>query len=68
MGFRFNPFTGILDIVNPTSNVNLPSGGAVYFGDSATNGSWRIIRSGNDLVIERRESGSWVEKGAFLAA
>lgn len=33
-----------------------------YFGDSGTDGSWRIGRSGNNLVHERRESGSWVTK------
>lgn len=33
-----------------------------YFGGSGTNGSWRIGRSGDDLVIERRESGVWVAK------
>lgn len=33
-----------------------------YFGDPTTDGSWRIGRSGNNLVFERRESGSWVTK------
>lgn len=33
-----------------------------YLGASGTNGSWRIGRSGDDLVFERRESGSWVTK------
>lgn len=36
--------------------------GYVYFGASDTNGSWRIRPSGTDLLIERRESGSWVAK------
>jgi len=35
---------------------------AFYFGDSSTNGSWRIVRSGNNLIMERRETGSWVTK------
>lgn len=34
-------------------------------GDPAADGSWRIIVSGNDLSVQRRESGSWVEKGSF---
>jgi hypothetical protein len=33
-----------------------------YFGASGTNGSWRIGRSGDNLVFERREAGSWVTK------
>lgn len=33
-----------------------------YFGDKTTDGSWRFVRSGNNFVIERRESGSWVTK------
>ena len=47
-------------------DLELDSTSALYFGDSATNGSWRIIRSGNNLVVERREGGVWVEKNAFL--
>ena len=39
---------------------------AVYFGSPSVNGSWRIVRDGNDLNIERRESGSWVSKDSTL--
>lgn len=35
---------------------------AVYFGDSGTDGTWRIIKSGNNLVVERREGGAYVTK------
>ncbi len=38
---------------------------SIYFGDSVTDGSWRITISGNDLSFERRESGSWVQKGSM---
>jgi len=31
-----------------------------YIGLLADNGSWRIGRDGDDLVFQRRESGSWV--------
>lgn len=34
----------------------------VIFGDAGTNDSWQIIRSGNDLVIQRRESNTWITK------
>jgi len=50
----------------PTTVVNLPSDGIVYFGDSVTNGSWRIVRSGDDFDFQRREAGVWVSKGSFL--
>lgn len=40
---------------------------AFYFGDPDTDGSWRMIRSGNDLNAERRESSVWVSKGGFTA-
>jgi hypothetical protein len=39
---------------------------AVYFGSPSVNGSYRIVRDGNYLNIERRESGTWVEKEATL--
>ncbi len=39
----------------------------ISIGDPAADGSWRILVSGVDLVVQRKESGSWVEKGAFLA-
>lgn len=35
---------------------------AFYFGDPTTDGSWRIVRDGNDLSFERRETGTWVFK------
>ena len=45
-----------------TGDVQTGSTNAFYFGDSVTDGSWRITRNGNNLVFERRESGSWVTK------
>lgn len=48
-------------------DVDIPSTKAYYFGDPTTDTSWRITRSGNDLVIQRRESGSWVTKSTIAA-
>ena len=45
----------------------IPSSNYLYIGDQSTNGSWRFYISGDNLVVEKRESGSWAEKGAFLA-
>lgn len=36
-------------------------------GDPATDGSWRLSISGTDLLIQRRESGSWVTKQTIPA-
>ena len=36
-----------------------------YFGDPNTNGSWRIIPVGNNLSVQRREGGIWVDKHSF---
>ena len=43
------------------------AGGAViYFGDKNTDGTWRIVVSGTDLNIEKRESGTYVAKSATI--
>lgn len=47
--------------------LHLLAAAPIYLGDAATNGSWRIIRSGDDLHFDRREAGSWVNKGSFTA-
>lgn len=39
----------------------------MYFGDPDTNDTWRLIRSGNNLVIQRRESDSYVTKSTISA-
>lgn len=45
----------------------LSSTDALYFGEASTNGTWRIIRDGNNLNFERRESGTYVKKMAATA-
>jgi hypothetical protein len=50
-----------------TGDTKVDSTSYTYIGDSATNGSWRFYINGTDLVFERRESGTWIEKGAFTA-
>ena len=46
-------------------DIELNATNAIYFGDETTNGSWRIVMSGNDFSLQRRESDVWVEKSAF---
>jgi len=48
------------------ASVKVDSDKAFYLGAEDVNGSWRFIRSGDFLIIQRRESTIWVEKGAFL--
>ena len=55
-------FNGKIEV----TNITIKDADPITFGEEA-NGSWRIIRSGNNLSFQRRESGSWVEKGSFLA-
>jgi hypothetical protein len=46
-------------------DVEIASDGWTYYGDPATDGSWRVGRSGSDLVVEKRLSGSWTTKHTF---
>jgi hypothetical protein len=57
---------GVLGGISSGSTVTINSGNYLYFGDSGTDGSWRMYVNGTDFLIERRESSSWVEKGSFL--
>ncbi len=43
-------------------NIIIGTGTAFYFGDPASNNTWRVIISGADLSFERLESGAWVSK------
>lgn len=65
--------TGIVASALPdtivTQNYNydfqISSSNALYLGDRTVSGSWRIMVSGNYLVVERQESGAWNTKGEF---
>lgn len=37
-----------------------------YFGDRLTDGTWRLRRDGSDLVLEHRQSGSYVEASRWV--
>ncbi len=49
-------------------SVEVGADDAVYFGDKTTNDSWRITRSGDDLLVQQREAGSWVTKSTIAGA
>ena len=44
------------------SSVTVEDSTVVYFGDSLTDGSFRIIKDGATLKIEVRDTGVWVTK------
>jgi len=56
---------GITGDLEVTGDIETGSTKAFYFGDQTTDGSWRIVRSGNNLNFERRESSVWVAKDAM---
>lgn len=55
-------FNGRIEVVNMLIKDSDP----ITFGEESNN-SWRIVRSGNNLSFQRRETGVWVEKGNFSA-
>lgn len=56
--------TSMLDV---NGDIETTSTGNFYFGDPSTDGSWRVVRSGDGLAFERRESSSWVQKNLIAA-
>ncbi len=49
------------------ADVDIASDKAFYLGNPTTDGSWKIIRSGNNLLMQRREAGSYVTKTTITA-
>ena len=47
--------------------IEMQSTDAFHWGAPTSNNTWRVIRSGNDLLFERRESGSYVTKSTISA-
>jgi hypothetical protein len=54
-------------VIHGSVDVILDSATALDFGDPTVDGSWRLTRSGNNFVFERRESGVWVTKQTITA-
>lgn len=55
--YTFGGFPQDWSLINLGTTLNL--------GDPNTNGSWRIYVDGTNVSFQRRESDSWVEKGAY---
>jgi hypothetical protein len=47
------------------TKVSIASTDPVYFGGATTAGSWKIYRSGDNLMFARYEGSVWVDKGGF---
>jgi hypothetical protein len=60
--FNLSPWTGNIN----AQGYYLANIGAFYFGNTATAGTWRILPVGNNLSVQRLESGVWNEKSAFM--
>jgi hypothetical protein len=58
---------GSTPLAGAFTDLTIGAANAFYIGPSGTDGTWRLIRSGDDLVIARRESGSYVTKSTILA-
>ncbi|MCQ3933139.1 MAG: hypothetical protein DPW16_22045 [Chloroflexi bacterium] len=52
-------------LVHFGSSVDIPSASAFYLGDPNADTTWRIIRSGDNLLFQQRESGSYVTKSTI---
>ena len=48
--------------------VEINASGAFYLGDPDTDGTWRIIRSGDDLLMQQREAGTYNTKQTISGA
>jgi hypothetical protein len=52
----------LADEYSAISGNTTPADTALYYGDKDTDGAWRMVRIGESLVMQRRESGVWVSK------
>lgn len=50
-----------------TANVIMPVNKFVYFGAENVDGSWRIGVDSGNMIMEKRESGSWITKSSVEA-
>jgi hypothetical protein len=68
---RFTGGAGGVDLsdtnnaITASGDIQMTSGNAFYLGDKDTDGTWRIVRENDNLVFERRESGTYVNKSTM---
>lgn len=67
-GLTFDKTTSALSITGDlTAGGALRTDDAFYMGDPTQDGTFKFMKSGNDLLIQRRESGSYVTKTTIYA-
>ena len=54
--------------ITTTGNVVVGSDDAIYFGNPSSDTSWRIIRSGDNLLFQQNEVGTWNTKSTISGA
>ena len=47
------------------TNSVVVDGGELYIGDPMTNGSWRFMKSGGNLIVQERRTGAWATSHTF---
>jgi len=64
---EFNGVKTFDDGIIVDADIELSSTSTWYVGAPATDGTWKIVRSGTDLQISRREAGVYVVKATIVA-
>lgn len=57
--------TSMLDVAG---DIEIGSTDSYYLGDPTTDGTWRFVRSGDDLLIQQREAGTYNTKSTISGA
>lgn len=65
VGIGLNNPSSSLDVAG---DIEIGSADHYYFGDPTTDTSWRIVRSGDDLIFQQREAGTWNTKNTISGA
>lgn len=48
-----------------SQDLTIPDSGYIYIGDRNTDGSWRLLKVGSEMVFEQRVLGVWTKKSAL---
>jgi len=56
---------GATRLTTTATSFEIPSTGSIYLGEYTTEGTWRMVRSGNSTIFSRREGVSYTPKITF---
>lgn len=54
-----------INSLDVSGDIKVGSADAIYLGDPTVNDTWRIIRSGDNLLFQQRELGVWNTKSTI---